>query len=354
MLERLDEINWSELSTAYGSANHVPGWIRDLTSSNSAVWSKALDKLWWTILHQGSLYSATTATIPFLIELLDEPLVRCRGYILYFLARVAGTNSHVDMLWRRYGQELLDVDAYEHSLRRFWEEEVQTRDHVESGQLYYILEELEQSAQDEEHRQILTETLLDEHQAKAAVWSGLKTYTRLLDDPDPYLRLNSPYVLGELGEGASRTLSREAVGNTWHFISQAMLQRLEIEQNPLIQASLIQGVNVLYEQRPENLDAILTLLQRSLSPSVHLSALWSLSEGGVMVPQEEVGFLIEFWEHSDINALFDTNEANGFPKVQNKTSKSLDWMVAFPWCEEKSPRSRTEDCLDRIEAQTED
>jgi hypothetical protein len=68
MLEGLDEVGWTELSHAYGSANDVPAMLRQAASGGHAA-KEALEDLYGIVFHQGTVYTATVATVPFLIEL---------------------------------------------------------------------------------------------------------------------------------------------------------------------------------------------------------------------------------------------------------------------------------------------
>ena len=76
MLNKLDEINWKELEHAYGPAEDVPGQIRALASTDPQVREKAQYELWGNIIHQGTIYQATSYAVPFLIELLEIPEVQ--------------------------------------------------------------------------------------------------------------------------------------------------------------------------------------------------------------------------------------------------------------------------------------
>jgi HEAT repeat protein len=89
MLEELDRVNWSQLSHAYGRAADLPNMIRRLAGSGSDTREEVLAELWSSILHQGSLYTATEAAIPFLIELLDEPSVFAKNHVLDLLTGAA-------------------------------------------------------------------------------------------------------------------------------------------------------------------------------------------------------------------------------------------------------------------------
>src|SRR5579862_1242153 len=103
MLEQHDRVDWSQLSHAYGQAADVPEMIRDLARSGPATREDVLEELWSSILHQGSLYTATTAAIPFLIELLNEPSVFAKNHVLDLLTGAA--DSALGVLSNRESDE---------------------------------------------------------------------------------------------------------------------------------------------------------------------------------------------------------------------------------------------------------
>jgi len=69
----LDRIEWERLDHAYGSAQDVPYFIRSLGAEDPDVRGEAFQALLMTILHQGSLYTATVAAIPFLLRIAEDP-----------------------------------------------------------------------------------------------------------------------------------------------------------------------------------------------------------------------------------------------------------------------------------------
>ncbi|WP_422928398.1 hypothetical protein [Singulisphaera sp. PoT] len=79
MLEGIEDIDWGSLKHAYGSAKHTPTHIVKLASDIPADWLEAIDALWATINHQGSIYSATSYVVPFLIELAGAPRTGSRA-----------------------------------------------------------------------------------------------------------------------------------------------------------------------------------------------------------------------------------------------------------------------------------
>ncbi len=71
-LEGLDNVNWSDLKDAYGPAVDVPALLRAFVSVDPDDRKFADQLLCQTIWHQGNVYSATSAAVPFLFKLLEE------------------------------------------------------------------------------------------------------------------------------------------------------------------------------------------------------------------------------------------------------------------------------------------
>ncbi|GAA0466287.1 hypothetical protein Ade02nite_46830 [Paractinoplanes deccanensis] len=83
MLDGLDAVAWGELSHAYGTALDTPGLLRRAIHDQEAI-----SELHGSVFHQGSVYSATVAAVPFLAEL------------------AAGESSdRPGLLWRRWAVE---------------------------------------------------------------------------------------------------------------------------------------------------------------------------------------------------------------------------------------------------------
>jgi hypothetical protein len=89
MLEGLDAVNWSSLTHAYGDATDVPGHLRSLLSADPKVRDETMDELFSNICHQGTVYPATAAAVPFLYELLTAPDVQDKLNIAHLLACIA-------------------------------------------------------------------------------------------------------------------------------------------------------------------------------------------------------------------------------------------------------------------------
>lgn len=95
-LTRLDEIDWSKLKHAYGEASDVPVLIRDLLSNDEEVRQNAIYELFGNIWHQGTVYEASSYTVPFLQELLRMPETPDKMMIADLLAEMADGNPYLE------------------------------------------------------------------------------------------------------------------------------------------------------------------------------------------------------------------------------------------------------------------
>ncbi|MGW7312380.1 hypothetical protein [Streptomyces sp. NPDC054854] len=72
MLDGIDDIDWAELEHAYGRADDVPDLLRAAGSADARVREEASDELHSSLCHQGTVYSATAAAVPFLARLVKD------------------------------------------------------------------------------------------------------------------------------------------------------------------------------------------------------------------------------------------------------------------------------------------
>jgi hypothetical protein len=89
VLEGLEAVDWAALGHAYGSAEDVPWLLRQVRSTDPKVRRDALDELLFTIVHQGTRYSATAPAVPFLVELATAPDTHERARLVNLLAYAA-------------------------------------------------------------------------------------------------------------------------------------------------------------------------------------------------------------------------------------------------------------------------
>jgi hypothetical protein len=89
MLEGLDQIDWSRLPHAHGPATDIPVLLRRLADGSGDDSEQAMGDLFETIWHQGTVYEATAAAVPFLIELAADPASPHRLNLLCLLDAIA-------------------------------------------------------------------------------------------------------------------------------------------------------------------------------------------------------------------------------------------------------------------------
>jgi hypothetical protein len=95
MFESLDQVDWHALNDAYGPSLSTPDRIRNLASPSQAKREKALTELSGTIYHQGTIYAASVAAVPFLLEIVGSPEVADRTPTLEILQALStGTSFH--------------------------------------------------------------------------------------------------------------------------------------------------------------------------------------------------------------------------------------------------------------------
>jgi hypothetical protein len=232
MLEGLSAVLWSDLRHAYGPATDVPGLPKKLTSKDPAEWVGAIDQLYGTIYHQGTLYDSRAPTIPFLVELLDYPQVKCRGKIMLFLA---------DLIELPASQGGGDEDA--------------------------------DPARDEEYLQYQAATY-------RAVWSGWKTYLRAGSDVDGRLRVSAPRLLAEMSATPRSEIASVIEGANPHQTIPATLRRwFDEEPNAVVRASQLMALGKWARHDPACLSFVREQLggDTGITP-VRLAAAMALAE----------------------------------------------------------------------------
>jgi hypothetical protein len=86
----LHDVDWSALEDAYDTADRTPWFIEALTSDDQGDRNFGTYGLYSATTHQGSVYSASGAAVPFLAELVR----RDNTLALLFLARIAVGETH--------------------------------------------------------------------------------------------------------------------------------------------------------------------------------------------------------------------------------------------------------------------
>ncbi|MBK7543013.1 MAG: HEAT repeat domain-containing protein [Candidatus Competibacteraceae bacterium] len=174
MLEDLDGVDWASLEHAYGEAADVPDLLRALLSTDSEVREEAVYELFGNIWHQGTVYPASAAAVPFLYELLTAPDVRDKSNIAHLLACIAD------------GVGYLEVHAVDERGEADWRKIL-----AESGKTLEREMEQERAEIDAVHR---------------AASAGLRHLLPYLNDSEPEIRQAVAAALGNYPEHADWAL----------------------------------------------------------------------------------------------------------------------------------------------------
>ncbi|MFF8954208.1 PBS lyase [Streptomyces sp. NPDC014894] len=178
MFGGMDEVDWAALEHAYGPADDVPELLRGLASEDPAEREAALDGMYGAVHHQGDVYDATLACIPFLLELAADPEVQDRGGIVELLTSIGGIDLD--------GDDELDPDA----------------------------EDFEYAA--------------NYAMAASAVTAGADVFLALVDSDDRGVRLTAPLALAALHGEPELVLG-------------LLRERLKIEQDPEVRFACVEA-----------------------------------------------------------------------------------------------------------------
>jgi hypothetical protein len=102
--DKLNTVQWDQLYHSYGPAGDVPDLLRDLTSPVKKIRDDARSSLLYSLDHQGvQRWESTAAATPFLLDLLQDPLVADRHLLIPLLT--ATTSTQVFILMRCAGRK---------------------------------------------------------------------------------------------------------------------------------------------------------------------------------------------------------------------------------------------------------
>ena len=97
----LDEVDWSEVQSAYGPATTVPTLVRRSTSSMPAERENAIGELWGCLCHQGTVYEASAVAVPLLLDAAMAPSLTA-GDRTQLLALLVHIGLGEDTTWEGY------------------------------------------------------------------------------------------------------------------------------------------------------------------------------------------------------------------------------------------------------------
>jgi hypothetical protein len=93
VLTGLGDADWSAVTHAHGPATDVPALLRAAVSDDPDHRDFAWQLLFETVWHQGTVYPASSAVVPFLYRLLEDDGVPDRGPAALLLASIADGRS---------------------------------------------------------------------------------------------------------------------------------------------------------------------------------------------------------------------------------------------------------------------
>ena len=258
MLEGLDQIDWHTLSHAYGEADDVPIWIRELGTLDENSESDALGQLFMSLSHQGTVYSASAIATPFLLELLTIDAVICKASILLLLASFAHGN------------------AYHRQHLSFYSEE---------------------RKQDVAFQQELTEQIMWVERTHRAAHQGMEIYQNMLSHVDPDVRMNAAYTMAQFREDATTSVP----------LLRSLLLR---ERDQSVVASMMLSLATLDEPTEENLSLFKKMLTKDAADEQHALVRFAASIALTWIakqetPQEAIDKLVDVLTQPKSTSLFD-------------------------------------------------
>ncbi|WP_329556254.1 HEAT repeat domain-containing protein [Streptomyces sp. NBC_00696] len=227
MFTGIDEVGWASLRHAYGSAEDVPGLLRGLASTDPVERATALDGMYDAVHHEGIVYDATLACVPFLFALAACEQVADRGGLVELLISIG----------RGHGPEEGAGDGGE-------------------------------AGADAGHGNTAGDAGQRGASADAAVRARAEEFAGLLGDRDPGVRRAAAEALVRFLDQPARVLG-------------LLRQRITVERDDRVLLALTESLGLFVRHHPahapEALDVLLTLGTPPYDPGLRLAALGQLA-----------------------------------------------------------------------------
>ncbi|MFG2487574.1 HEAT repeat domain-containing protein [Streptomyces virginiae] len=88
MINDLENVDWASMRHAYGAADDVPQWLRDMASPDPGLRDKAFSSFYSAAHHQGDVYPCTMASLPFLFALAGDPATPDRASVVALMVSI--------------------------------------------------------------------------------------------------------------------------------------------------------------------------------------------------------------------------------------------------------------------------
>jgi HEAT repeat protein len=269
MLEKLDTIDWSSLSHAYGEASDVPDLIRGLVSADEETRDDIISALHGSIWHQGTVYEATAYAVPFLIELVESDSISGKVSILVLLNAIADGSSYLDV------HQHMDHFYTERNSQEFSDELARELDFV--------------------------------RRAHNAVVEGTSVFLSLLSDENIETKMWTLYTLS--------TCVEQAVA-----IETALWERFVAEENSQVKASMLLCLRDLWRY------------QVNLSPSPFAPSQTQLQRLVKVMRSTDESGVVRFTAALSLVGWVDAEARNeAFSQVEQLADTSWEAFSSLPW-----------------------
>jgi hypothetical protein len=236
ILEGLDQTDWGTLRHVSGPAEDIPTLLRQIASTDWPAQEAAFAELEGRLFHQFSIYSATVAAVPYLLQCLADPSFTLREDLLRFLSLLASLGGGDQTWWAAMQQ---DPGAFERHIDAL----------VERAQPWDV----------PGYRACIGDEIIAAHQVFPAVRAGLPLYRAFLHDAAREVRVHALELLTSYRDDGVDSLP-------------AVRAQIEREQDEAVLADLVNGLGLLSDASPWCLDLCGRLLSTHASPAVRLGA----------------------------------------------------------------------------------
>jgi len=117
-LDGIEKIDWHGLHHAYGPADDIPMYLKLLMSEDRDVENSAWQYIYSSIYHQGSLYPATAAAVPFFLNMLRAGEPPHRADVLMFCMNMIDPDFMPDEIDGRFREAEPPTDPSEMAAER--------------------------------------------------------------------------------------------------------------------------------------------------------------------------------------------------------------------------------------------
>ncbi|HVK84461.1 MAG TPA: tetratricopeptide repeat protein [Kofleriaceae bacterium] len=247
----MGDVDWQQLSHAYGPATDVPAMLRALASTDATDRADALDAAYGNIYHQGTRYTATPPAIARIIEIAARPDAKQVDDLLALLVHcVAG--------------QLTPTSGPRHATGPIWGGAV--RPMTDYGETLELLAACEDAAE-----------------------PAVALCLRLVTEAKPAERAAAAWLLAALGKFAER-----------YEVAPRLVARFAVEEEPKVRAAIVLALTHLLPLRERWLEEMFRAEPDAL---VRLVAAMGLARRGQATP--EVSTALVGWLYGDDALAFD-------------------------------------------------